>query len=102
MATTIVRIDANRIVCGSDLHAYIKPMDRYPKDNVPNPITGESAPLTLGHEYVARLALLCIGQNSLSLRFSGTIVSLGSGVDGKKWSVGRNVIMYVICLYVSR
>ncbi|KAF8646623.1 hypothetical protein AX16_007124 [Volvariella volvacea WC 439] len=63
-------------ICGSDLHAYIKPSPPYPHwqgHNDPHPVTGESAPVTLGHE------------------FAGTIVELGPDVDPSKWSVGVNV-----------
>ncbi|KAG5352462.1 hypothetical protein C0989_002172 [Termitomyces sp. Mn162] len=49
-------------ICGSDLHAYLSPIPIY-ANSVPNELTGETAPVTLGHE------------------FSGTIVALGPGVD---------------------
>ncbi|KNZ79279.1 (R,R)-butanediol dehydrogenase [Termitomyces sp. J132] len=61
-------------VCGSDLHAYLSPIPIY-ANSVPNELTGETAPVTLGHE------------------FSGTIVALGPGVDQSKWTVGTNVVV---------
>ncbi|TFK31770.1 alcohol dehydrogenase GroES domain protein [Crucibulum laeve] len=62
-------------ICGSDLHAYLTTVVKFPTKTEANELTGETLPITLGHE------------------FSGTIVDLGSGVDGKKWQIGQNVIV---------
>jgi threonine dehydrogenase-like Zn-dependent dehydrogenase len=72
-------------ICGSDLHAYLAPVPYFPTESVPNPLTGETLPVTLGHEV------------------SGTIASLGTGVDENKWKVGQNVIIQPIisCLKES-
>ncbi|KAF8961445.1 chaperonin 10-like protein [Flammula alnicola] len=61
--------------CGSDLHAYLATVPKFPTATEPNELTGETLPITLGHE------------------FSGTIVGLGSGVDEGKWKVGQNVVV---------
>jgi hypothetical protein len=37
-------------ICGSDLHAYHSP-DALPFKDTPHPITGETWPITLGHEF---------------------------------------------------
>jgi len=72
-------------ICGTDLHAYLVPAAFFPTDTIPNPLTGETLPVTLGHE------------------ISGTIVNLGTGVDQDKWKVGQNVIIEPIisCLKES-
>ncbi|KAG6852878.1 hypothetical protein C0991_008391 [Blastosporella zonata] len=67
--------DALSSVCGSDLHAYLSPIPKY-ANSVPNELTGETVPITLGHE------------------FSGTIVALGADVDANKWGIGTNVVMH--------
>ncbi|KAF9452076.1 2,3-butanediol dehydrogenase [Macrolepiota fuliginosa MF-IS2] len=59
-------------ICGSDLHAYVTRVPGYPS-NEPHRTTGETAPVTLGHE------------------FSGTIVDVGPGVDATKWALGTDV-----------
>ncbi|KAJ3566980.1 hypothetical protein NP233_g6658 [Leucocoprinus birnbaumii] len=61
-------------VCGSDLHAYLAPVPIY-ASKTPDYVTGETAPVTLGHE------------------FAGTIVEAGPGVDANKWSPGTNVVI---------
>ena len=38
-------------VCGTDLHAYLAPSPKFPTSTEPDPITGESLPITLGHEW---------------------------------------------------
>ncbi|OKL37453.1 2,3-butanediol dehydrogenase [Domibacillus mangrovi] len=48
-------------ICGSDLHAY---HGVGVQENVPHPVSGEMAPLTLGHE------------------FAGTVAEVGEGVSG--------------------
>ncbi|HNX29671.1 MAG TPA: 2,3-butanediol dehydrogenase [Syntrophomonadaceae bacterium] len=57
-------------ICGSDLHEYIAGPIFIPVET-PHPLTGRTAPVTLGHE------------------FSGTIVEVGEGVS--KWKVGDKV-----------
>lgn len=57
-------------ICGSDLHEYMAGPIFIPTTE-PHPLTGEKAPLILGHE------------------FSGTIVEVGEGV--KKFKVGDRV-----------
>ena len=64
----LVRVAHNGI-CGSDLHEYYSAPTFIPTS--PHPLTGVSAPVVLGHE------------------FSGTVLQVGSGVDGGL--VGRHV-----------
>ncbi|KAF7762446.1 hypothetical protein Agabi119p4_9039 [Agaricus bisporus var. burnettii] len=61
-------------ICGSDLHAYLSQTPTYASTE-PHPITQETVPVTLGHE------------------FSGTIVEIGPGVDTTKWATGTNVVI---------
>lgn len=65
-------------ICGTDLHEYLEGPIFVPPKGHPHPISGEEAPVTLGHE------------------FSGTITALGEGVTGLE--VGQNVIVepYII------
>jgi len=67
------------------LHPYLAAAPYFPTDTIPNPLTGETLPVTLGHE------------------ISGTIASLGTGVDEDKWKIGQNVIIEPIisCLKES-
>ncbi|KAM5546077.1 hypothetical protein V8D89_000203 [Ganoderma adspersum] len=61
-------------ICGSDLHLYHGAMqDATPTATEPHPVTGETLPIGMGHE------------------FSGTIVELGPDVDATRLSVGHNV-----------
>ena len=53
-------------ICGSDLHEYLGGANLIPKEDAPHPITGETLPLTLGHE------------------FSGIVEEVGDGVQGVK------------------
>ncbi|KAF9477659.1 alcohol dehydrogenase GroES domain protein [Pholiota conissans] len=62
-------------ICGSDLHAYLAPVPKFPTTTEPNDLTGETLPITLGHE------------------FSGTIVEIGNGVDEAQWKIGQNVVV---------
>ncbi|KAF9461749.1 alcohol dehydrogenase GroES domain protein [Collybia nuda] len=62
-------------ICGSDVHAFLTTVPKYLQGTTPDPLSGESLPVTLGHE------------------FSGTIVSVGPGVDGQKWTVGQNIVV---------
>ncbi len=65
-------------ICGTDLHEYLEGPIFVPPAGHPHPISGESAPVTLGHE------------------FSGTITALGEGVTDLE--VGENVVVepYII------
>lgn len=65
-------------ICGTDIHEYLDGPIFIPPKGSPHPITGEEAPITLGHE------------------FSGTIAELGDGVEDLK--VGQKVVVepYVI------
>lgn len=53
-------------ICGSDLHEYLGGANLIPSEGHPHPITGETLPLTLGHE------------------FSGVVEEVGDGVDHVK------------------
>jgi hypothetical protein len=47
-------------VCGSDLHAYLADAPYFPTEFVPNQLTGETLPVTLGHEWILYVNLdLC-------------------------------------------
>lgn len=50
-------------ICGSDLHEYLGGANLIPQEGHPHPITGETLPLTLGHE------------------FSGVVEEIGPGVE---------------------
>ncbi|HET9667944.1 MAG TPA: alcohol dehydrogenase catalytic domain-containing protein, partial [Desertimonas sp.] len=50
-------------ICGSDIHEYLVGPETIPSPGAPHPITGESLPIVLGHEY------------------AGTVVEVGEGVD---------------------
>ncbi|MGO2542374.1 2,3-butanediol dehydrogenase [Specibacter sp. AOP5-B1-6] len=65
-------------ICGTDLHEFLEGPIFVPPAGHPHPISGESAPVTLGHE------------------FSGTITALGEGVTDL--TVGENVVVepYII------
>lgn len=65
-------------ICGTDLHEYLDGPIFVPPAGQPHPISGESAPITLGHE------------------FSGTIAALGDGVTDL--AVGDRVVVepYII------
>jgi (R,R)-butanediol dehydrogenase / meso-butanediol dehydrogenase / diacetyl reductase len=66
-------------ICGTDLHEYLEGPIFVPAPGHPHPLSGEEAPVTLGHE------------------FSGTVVEVGEGVQGL--SVGDNVVVepYFTC-----
>ncbi|KIX92880.1 uncharacterized protein Z520_11356 [Fonsecaea multimorphosa CBS 102226] len=53
-------------ICGSDLHEYLGGANLIPQEGHPHPITGETLPLTLGHE------------------FSGVVEEVGEGVKNVK------------------
>jgi (R,R)-butanediol dehydrogenase/meso-butanediol dehydrogenase/diacetyl reductase len=65
-------------ICGSDLHEYLEGPIFIPPPGSPQPVSGESAPIVLGHE------------------FSGTVSALGEGVEGL--AVGDAVVVepYII------
>ncbi|KAB1656671.1 2,3-butanediol dehydrogenase [Pseudoclavibacter chungangensis] len=65
-------------ICGTDLHEYLDGPIFVPEHGHPHPISGESAPITLGHE------------------FSGVVAELGEGVDDLQ--VGDHVVVepYII------
>jgi (R,R)-butanediol dehydrogenase/meso-butanediol dehydrogenase/diacetyl reductase len=65
-------------ICGSDLHEYLEGPLFIPAAGHPHPISGESAPVVMGHE------------------FSGTITALDEGVDDLE--VGQSVVVepYII------
>ena len=45
-------------VCGTDLHAYCVPVQKFPTQTEAVELSGEKLPITLGHEYVPFFALL--------------------------------------------
>lgn len=65
-------------ICGTDLHEFKDGPIFCPTPHEPHPISGEAAPITLGHE------------------FSGVVTSLGEGVDDLE--VGQHVVVepYII------
>jgi (R,R)-butanediol dehydrogenase/meso-butanediol dehydrogenase/diacetyl reductase len=66
-------------ICGTDLHEYLEGPIFAPPANAPHPLTGETVPITLGHE------------------FAGVVHEVGDGVDGVR--VGDRVAVepYIIC-----
>ncbi|MFK4638071.1 2,3-butanediol dehydrogenase [Paenarthrobacter histidinolovorans] len=66
-------------ICGTDLHEYLEGPIFVPAPGHPHPLSGEEAPVTMGHE------------------FSGTIVEVGDGVQAL--AVGDNVVVepYFVC-----
>jgi (R,R)-butanediol dehydrogenase/meso-butanediol dehydrogenase/diacetyl reductase len=58
-------------ICGSDVHEYLIGPETIPSPGEPHPITGETVPIVMGHEY------------------AGRVVEVGEGVDGI--AVGDNV-----------
>ena len=60
-------------ICGTDLHEFLDGPIFIPAPGHPHPISGEEAPVTMGHE------------------FSGTITALGEGVSDLE--VGQNVVV---------
>ncbi|MBP3043749.1 2,3-butanediol dehydrogenase [Arthrobacter jiangjiafuii] len=65
-------------ICGTDLHEYLEGPIFAPAQGQPHPISGESLPITLGHE------------------FSGVVYAVGEGVDDIE--VGQHVVIepYII------
>lgn len=60
-------------ICGTDLHEYLEGPIFIPPAGHPHPVSGESAPLTIGHE------------------MSGVVYAVGDGVEGV--SVGDSVVV---------
>lgn len=66
-------------ICGTDLHEYLEGPIFIPPEGHPHPLSHETAPVTLGHE------------------FSGTVTALGEGVTDL--TVGESVVVepYFVC-----
>jgi len=66
-------------ICGTDLHEYLEGPIFAPTKEAPHPLTGESIPITLGHE------------------FAGLVAEIGEGVTDVR--VGERVVVepYLIC-----
>lgn len=66
-------------ICGTDLHEYEDGPIFAPTAEAPHPISGESVPVTLGHE------------------FAGVVAEVGEGVEG--FAVGDRVVVepYIVC-----
>lgn len=66
-------------ICGTDLHEYLEGPIFAPTPEAPHPLTGESFPMQLGHE------------------FAGIVVELGDGVTDLR--VGDRVVVepYIVC-----
>jgi (R,R)-butanediol dehydrogenase/meso-butanediol dehydrogenase/diacetyl reductase len=66
-------------ICGTDLHEYLEGPIFVPTPEAPHPLSGESSPLTLGHE------------------FAGVVAELGEGVGDL--AVGDRVVVepYLVC-----
>ncbi|MDF8293368.1 2,3-butanediol dehydrogenase [Acinetobacter baumannii] len=60
-------------ICGTDLHEFMEGPFFIPPCGHPHPISGESAPITMGHE------------------FSGVVYAVGDGVDDIK--IGQHVVV---------
>ena len=70
-------------ICGTDLHEFMEGPIFIPPCGHPHPISGESAPITMGHE------------------FSGVVYAIGEGVDDIE--IGQHVVVepYIIADDVS-
>ncbi len=66
-------------ICGTDLHEYLDGPIFVPTQAAPHPLTGESAPVVLGHE------------------FAGVVVETGEGVDDLQVGEAVAVEPYIIC-----
>jgi (R,R)-butanediol dehydrogenase/meso-butanediol dehydrogenase/diacetyl reductase len=66
-------------ICGTDLHEYLDGPIFAPTADAPHPLTGESVPITLGHE------------------FAGVVAEVGDGVSRVR--VGDPVVVepYIVC-----
>lgn len=63
-------------ICGTDIHEFMDGANLCP--TTPHPITGETVPLTFGHE------------------FSGVIEEVGEGCKPDKWKLGDRVVVQPI------
>lgn len=70
-------------ICGTDLHEYLEGPIFIPPAGHPHPISGESAPIVLGHE------------------FSGTVAALGEGVTDLAVGDGVVVEPYIVAADVD-
>ncbi|EIW53227.1 alcohol dehydrogenase GroES domain protein [Trametes versicolor FP-101664 SS1] len=72
-------------ICGSDLHSWHEILPVSPTTTQPHPVTHETLPVVMGHE------------------FSGTVVELGPGVDPAGVAVGEHVVVEPIlsCMQAS-
>jgi (R,R)-butanediol dehydrogenase/meso-butanediol dehydrogenase/diacetyl reductase len=59
-------------ICGTDLHEYLDGPIFAPTKEAPHPLTGESVPITLGHEFAGRVAE--IGDGVTRVRVGDTVV----------------------------
>ncbi len=66
-------------ICGTDLHEYLDGPIFAPTPEAPHPLTGESIPITLGHE------------------FAGVVAEVGGGVADVRVSDRVVVEPYIIC-----
>ncbi|KAI0819876.1 alcohol dehydrogenase GroES domain protein [Trametes gibbosa] len=64
-----------KVLCGSDLHSWHEILPVSPTMTEPHPITQETLPVVMGHE------------------FSGTVVGMGSDVDTSRLAVGGHVVV---------
>jgi (R,R)-butanediol dehydrogenase/meso-butanediol dehydrogenase/diacetyl reductase len=66
-------------ICGTDLHEYLEGPIFAPPADAPHPITGETVPITLGHE------------------FAGVVAEVGAGVEDIR--PGQSVVVepYIVC-----
>ncbi|MEV0698355.1 2,3-butanediol dehydrogenase [Saccharopolyspora sp. NPDC050389] len=66
-------------ICGTDLHEYLEGPIFAPRTGAPHPLTGETVPVTLGHE------------------FAGVVSELGDGV--RDLQIGDRVVVepYLVC-----
>jgi (R,R)-butanediol dehydrogenase / meso-butanediol dehydrogenase / diacetyl reductase len=66
-------------ICGTDLHEFLEGPIFAPAEGAPHPLTGETVPITLGHE------------------FAGVVHEVGEGVTDVR--VGERVVVepYIIC-----
>ncbi|KAI8988990.1 alcohol dehydrogenase GroES domain protein [Trametes punicea] len=64
-----------KVLCGSDLHSWHAILPVSPTSTKSHPVTKETLPVTMGHE------------------FSGTIVDVGAGVDASRLKVGDHVVV---------
>ncbi|MEI8200395.1 MAG: 2,3-butanediol dehydrogenase [Eubacteriales bacterium] len=67
-------------ICGSDLHEYLAGPIFIPVDH-PHPITGEKAPVIMGHEFSGEV--VDIGKNVTNVKFSDRVVVEPMDVCGK-------------------